>query len=105
MVVYEMSVCEMSVFEMSVYKMSVHVISIHEMSVHKISVHEMSGYEMFVYELSQRPNMSKKITNFQKKIKNTLQESCTKKNHFFTRRRKSHFFLTHPVCEEKSSES
>ena len=69
MVVYEMSVCEMSVFEMSVYKMSVHVISIHEMSVHKISVHEMSGYEMFVYELSQRPNMSKKITNFQKKNK------------------------------------
>ena len=26
-----------------------------------------------------------------------MQESCTKKVQFCTRRRKSHFFLTHPV--------
>ena len=43
-------------------------------------------------------NCNKKITNFQKYWKkNTIQESCTKKVQFFTRSRKSHFFLTHTV--------
>ena len=35
----------------------------------------------------------KKLQIFQKYFKNTLQESCTKKVQFCTRRRKSHFFL------------
>ena len=97
MVVYEMSVCEMDVFEMSVYKMSVHKISVHEMSVHKISVHEMSGYEMFFYELSQRPNMSKKITNFQKKFKRYPTGELHKKETLFHQAPQIALFLTHPV--------
>ena len=39
----------------------------------------------------------KRFANFQKYWKYIIQESFTKKAQFCTRRRKSHFFLTHPV--------
>jgi len=40
----------------------------------------------------------KNLQIFKKYLKNTIQESFTKKVQFCTRRLKSHFFLTHPLC-------
>ena len=101
MVVYEMSVCEMYVLKCLLIKCpSMKYLSMKCLSIKSLSM-KCLAMKCFSMNCTNVLICPKKLQIFKKNLKDTLQESCTIKKHFFTRRRKSYFFFDSPCMWRK----